>query len=58
MTKKEAVQNFWQAQRELVQAQTAFDYADQDHVEVATYRLAAAEKNLEAAHRLCKMVES
>lgn len=58
MTKKEAMKNFWQAQRELVQAQTAFDYADQDHVEVATYRLAAAEKNLGIAHKLCKIVES
>lgn len=57
MTKQEAVQNFWQAQRELAQAQTAFDYADKDHVEVATYRLAAAEKNLGIAHRLFKTVE-
>ena len=57
MTKQEATQNFWQAQRELAQAQTAFDYADQDHVEVAAYRLAAAEKNLGIAHRLCKMTE-
>lgn len=58
MTKQEAMQNFWRAQRELAQAQTAFDYADQDHVEVATYRLAAAEKNLGIAHRLCKMAEN
>jgi hypothetical protein len=52
VTKQEAMQNFWQAQRELAQAQTAFDCADQDHAEVANYRLAAAEKNLGIAHHL------
>lgn len=57
MNKQEAMRNFWQAQRELAQAQTAFDNADQDHIEVAIYRLAAAEKNLGIAHRLCKMSE-
>lgn len=57
MTKQEAMQNLWQAQRELAQAQTAFDHADQDHVEVAIFRLAAAEKNLGIAHRLCKTAE-
>lgn len=57
MNKQEAMQNFWQAKRELAQAQSAFDYADQDHIEAATYRLAAAEKNLGVAHRLCKTAE-
>ena len=58
MTRYDAQQNFWKAQRELAQAQTDFDYADQDHVEVAAYRLAAAEKNLGIAHRLCKAAEN
>lgn len=58
MNKQEAWYNFWKAQRELSQAQTDFDYADKDHVEVAAYRLAAAEKNLGIAHRLCKMAEN
>ena len=57
MNRQDALQAFWKAQRELEQARMAFDNADKDHVEVAIYRLTAAEKNLGIAHRLCKMAE-
>ena len=49
---------FWQAHKEFKQAQSDFNYADQDHIEVAIYRLVAAEKNLGIAHRICKMAEN
>ena len=57
MTKQDK-KYFWQAHNEFKQAQSDFNCADQDHIEVAIYRLVAAEKKLGIAHRICKMAEN
>lgn len=53
----EKEREFWRAKRELERAQAEFDNADKDHIEVAIYRLAAAEKFFSIAQKLCKIAE-